>query len=385
MRARPQIAIVGAGVGGLALAAALTPRGFDVRVFEQAREFRRIGAGIQQSPNAVKVLGELGLGPALRGRAFVPATMTHRDGVTGEISNEVMLGAAAEERYGAPYLLLHRGDLHERLLSTLPAGTVVHDKRLVGFERHGDRVALAFADGGSASADALVAADGVHSVVRETILGSSAPRFSGKVGYRAIFPAQRLGDEQIADNTKWWGADRHLIVYFTTASRNEVYVMGTLPEPDFDLESWSATGDLDVFRDAYADFHSTVRRILDGVSTVHKWALVDREPLSRWSDGNVVLLGDAAHPMMPHMGQGAAMAIEDVAVLVRCVEDTGAGQWRSAFARFERTRKERTTEMQQISAGNSFARSGRDAVDWVYGYDAWSAPLAPPAEVAGGR
>ncbi|GAA4738201.1 FAD-dependent monooxygenase [Nocardioides endophyticus] len=371
----PRVAVIGAGIGGLTVAGALTARGFPVQVYEQASAFSRIGAGIQQSANAVKVLRELGLEPTLRARGFVPASFVHRAAGTGEVTNDIPLGARAEGRYGAPYLALHRGDLHDVLLAAVPAGAIHRGRRLVGLEQPGDGVELAFADGSRARADVVVGADGVHSLVRETLFGPHELRFSGKAGYRATLPASALGGERLDDNTKWWGPDRHLIVYYLTAARDEVYAMGTVPEPDFDLESWSAKGDVDVFCAAFADFHPTVRTLLGSVPLVHKWALADRDPLPRWSDGDVVVMGDAAHPMMPHMGQGAAMAVEDAAVLVRCLE-AAAGDWSGALRRFEETRRARTSEMQAISAGNSFARTGKDAVDFVYGYDAWTTPLA---------
>lgn len=375
----PRVAIVGAGIGGLALAGALASRGFVVRVYEQAERFARVGAGIQQSANAVTVLRGLGLEPALRARAFRPAEFVHREGDTGEMTNRIPLGAAAEAEYGAPYLLLHRGDLHEMLLSTVPAEAVTLGARLVGLDQLGEDVELAFADGTRERADVVIGADGVHSAVRRILFGRQDPRFSGRVGYRATVAAGALADENIDDNTKWWGPDRHLIVYYISAARDEVYAMAMVPEPEFDIESWSAEGDLGHLCAAFDGFHPTVRQILGRLPGVHKWALVDRDPLARWSSGNALVMGDAAHPMMPHMGQGAAMAIEDAAVLLRCLDE--AASWSAAFKQFEATRKPRTSQMQAISAGNTFARTGKGAVDWVYGYDAWTTPLAPIRKV----
>ena len=195
-------------------------------------------------------------------------------------------------------------------------------RRLVGLDDRGDKVDLTFADGTTTHADIVVGADGIHSTVRHALFGSMQLRFSGRVGYRATVPVEHLHGTTIDDNTKWWGSDRHLIAYYVTRARDELYVMGTVPEPDFALESWSATADVGQFRAAFDEFHPTVRRMLGAVGQAHKWALADRTPMGSWSVGNVVLLGDAAHPMLPHMGQGAAMALEDVAVLTRCVDES---------------------------------------------------------------
>jgi salicylate hydroxylase/6-hydroxynicotinate 3-monooxygenase len=203
-------------------------------------------------------------------------------------------------------------------------------------------------------------------------------RFTGRAGYRTTIPASALTGITPDENTKWWSADRHVIMYYISAARDELYVMGTFDEPGFTLESWSAEGDVDAFRDAFASFHSDVRTILDRIPRVHKWALVDRDPLPQWNACRIVLLGDAAHPTMPHMGQGAAMALEDAAVLARCIEAAG-GNCEAAFACFAQTRRERTADVQALSRGTTFLRHRGPGVDWVYGYDAWREPLADPA------
>jgi 6-hydroxynicotinate 3-monooxygenase len=373
-----RIAIAGAGIGGLATAIALRAIGIDARVYEQAAKLGRVGAGIQQSPNAVRVLRNLGIAGHLEQRAFHPAAMLSRDAGTAGITNELRLGGAVTERYGEPYLLLHRADLHDALVAALPQDAIACNKRLTGVSQTTSTVKLTFADGTTAEADALIAADGVHSTMRERVFGAAPLRYTGRVGYRTTIPANALTGITPDENTKWWSADRHVIMYYITAARDELYVMGTFDEPGFMLESWSAEGDVDVFRSAFAAFHPDVRAILDRITRVHKWALVDRDPLPQWNAGRIVLLGDAAHPTMPHMGQGAAMALEDAAVLVRCIEADN-GNCAAAFARFAQTRRERTADVQALSRGNSFLRHRGAGVDWVYGYDAWREPLADPA------
>ena len=374
--ARPlSIAIVGAGIGGLAAAACLRRVGIDVRIYEQAQRFARVGAGIQQSPNAMKVLRALGLEPRLREHGFQASGSFNRAHDTGELLWERPIGSSAETRYGAPYLLLHRGDLHAALASVVPDDIIERNRKLVGLEQRPGAVALFFADGSRAEADAVIGADGVHSVVRETLFGRQAPHFTGRVAYRTTFPAALLGGLAIDDSAKWWGPDRHIVIYYINPPRDELYFVTSTPEPDFAVESWSAKGDLRVLRHAYREFHPTVRGVLDACPDVHKWAIVVRDPLPRWSQGNITLLGDACHPMTPYMAQGAATSIEDAAVLSRCLEGVDRDGIAAAFERYEATRKERTARIQMVSRSNNM-NSIRDEIDQVYGYDAWQTKLA---------
>ena len=194
MQRQPEIAIIGAGIGGLALAGLLSRQGVHVRVFEQAPAFERIGAGIQMSPNAMHVLRALGLEPLLRQLAFEPPAWTHRVWDTGERLADLSFGAEAERRYGAPYLLMHRGDLHAAILSAVPLDVIQFNKKLVDLARRGSGVELRFADGSRATADGVVGADGVHSKVREILLGPERPIFTGRVAHRTVFPAALLGE-----------------------------------------------------------------------------------------------------------------------------------------------------------------------------------------------
>lgn len=375
-RKKLSVAIIGAGIGGLTTASTLLRVGIEVQIYEQASGFSRVGAGIQQSPNALKVLRKLGLEPYLRSVAFQPPYARNREWRTGTLTNEYPLGKDAEDQFGAPYLLLHRGDLHSALASIVPRAVIHLNKRLVGLDQRGNTVTLSFADGDRATADAVIGADGVHSVVREVLLGPEKPRFTGRVAYRTTFPAARLGDLPLDDgNTKWWGRDRHIVIYYVRPNRDEIYFVTSTPEPEFELESWSARGDLDSLRRAYEEFHPQVRAVLAGCPEVHKWALVERDPLPRWGEGRIVLLGDACHPMTPYMAQGAATAIEDAAVLSRCLDGVDADAVEHGFRRYELSRKDRTSRIQLTSRINTWMREKTDP-EWVYGYDAWHSPLA---------
>jgi 6-hydroxynicotinate 3-monooxygenase len=379
MTARLSVAVIGAGMGGLATAAALLRLGIDVTVYEQARRFARLGAGIQAGCNAMQVLRGLGLEQRIRREAFYPRSWNNRDWRTGEVRYDQIFGPTAEQKYGAPYLLAHRGDLHAALASAVPAERVRLDHRVEGLGTQGGSVVLSFADGTTAVHDAVVAADGVHSSVRELLFGAETANFTGRIAYRTTFPADLLDGYEIDECTKWWGEDRHIVIYYVKPDRSEVYFVTSQPEPGFTVESWSAKGDMGTLRAAFDGFHPQVQRVLAACPDVHKWALVDRDPLERWHDRNVTLLGDACHPMTPYMAQGAAMALEDAAVLSRLMAEAAEAGDRAgiadAFRRLEATRKPRTSRVQLTSRTNTWLR-GKTDVDWVYSYNPWTAPLA---------
>jgi len=365
-------------MGGLAAAATLRRVGIDARVYEQASRFGRVGAGIQMMPNSMKVLRGIGVEERLRRVAFAPYSHLNRVGDTGQVTNELPM---PESLYGAPYLCMHRAELHGALAATVPAEIIHLGKKLVGLEHRAGRVELAFADGERVHADAVIGADGVHSTVREIILGPENPQWKGRVAYRAVFPAALMGGGEIRPSrTKWWGPDRHIVIYYTTANRDEIYFVTSVPEPVewMTRESWSAKGDVVELRAAYESFHPEVRAVLEACPDCHKWAILEREPLARWSEERVVLLGDACHPMTPYMAQGAATSIEDAAVLARCLDAVDGEDVEGAFERYEAHRKPRTSRIQAISSANTWLRTEEDDTAWLYGYDAWNVPLPTP-------
>ena len=371
------IAIVGAGMGGLAVAATLRRAGIAVQVYEQAPRFARIGAGIQMMPNSMKVLRGIDVEEKLRQTSFQPYSHLNREGDTGKVMRELPM---PESLFGAPYLCMHRADLHDALLSAVPEEIIHLDKKLVGLEQSAGQVTMVFADSTRARADAVIGADGVHSVVRDIIIGPDEPIHKGRIAYRAVFPSTLLNGGDIgASRTKWWGADRHIVIYYTTPTRSEAYFVTSVPEPAEWLtrESWSAKGDVKELRKAYEGFHPDVRAVLEACPDCHKWAILEREPLPKWSEGRVALLGDACHPMTPYMAQGAATAIEDAAILARCLAEVGGEDIEKAFHRYEAHRKPRTSRIQAISSANTWMKGGSDDTTWLYGYDAWNVPLTP--------
>ena len=377
------IAVVGAGMGGLAVAATLRQVGFDVQVYEQATRFGRIGAGIQMMPNSMKVLRGIGVEERLRKIAFAPYSHLNRDAYSGEVLRELPM---PDTLYGAPYLCMHRADLHEALASVLPDDIIHLNKKLAGLDQKSGQVTLSFADGSKATADAVIGADGVHSLVRDIIVGPDAPIHKGRIAYRAVFDASLMGGFDIGPSrTKWWGKDRHIVIYYITRAKSELYFVTSVPESAewMTKESWSAKGDVTELRAAYETFHQDVRNVLNACPDCHKWAILEREPLPRWSDGRVVLLGDSAHPMTPYMAQGAATSIEDAAILARCVADVNGEDMEGAFRRYEAHRKPRTSLIQAISSANTWMQGGDADTSWLYGYDAWNVSLdAPPRQPA---
>jgi 2-polyprenyl-6-methoxyphenol hydroxylase-like FAD-dependent oxidoreductase len=381
-KAKPTIAVVGAGMGGLAAAAALRQIGVDAPVYEQASRFARIGAGIQMLPNSTRVLRGLGVLDRLRDIAFEPYSHLNREWDTGVVKRELPM---PESLYGSPFLCMHRADLHEALYSAIPPESVHLGKELVGLDQKDGGVTLSFADGSKAQADAVIGADGVHSLVRKLIVGPDAPIHRGRIAYRAVFDSSLMNGGDIGPSrTKWWGPDRHIVIYYTAKDRSQLYFVTSVPEPAnwITKESWSAKGDVNELRAAYEGFHPDVRMVLEACPDCHKWAILERDPLPHWSDGNVVLVGDACHPMTPYMAQGAATSIEDAVVLARCVEARNFEDLPGAFRMFEANRKPRTSKIQAISSANTWMKGGDEDTSWLYGYDAYKVPLVDSLDSA---
>jgi salicylate hydroxylase len=367
------VAVIGAGIGGLAAAHALARAGVAVTVYEQAPQFARVGTAINLTPNAVKVVDGLGLGAQVRDSAFRPSHRVSRLWNSGAEIARLEMAEAAERRYGAPQLTMHRADLLAALEAALPSDAIRLGKRLTQLAQDDTGVTLAFADGSGARAAAVIGADGIHSSVRELVFGPEAPRFARMVGYRGIFPAGRVPGYDSQSFIKWWGpTQQSMLITFRINRGEDLYFFATRAEEAWRQESWSSGGEVEEVRAAYGDYHPEARRVLDACDAVLMTALWERDPLPRWSKGRVTLLGDACHPMMPFMAQGAAMGLEDAAVLSRAA--AAEPDIADALLCYERARLERTATIQLASRANEFLRSDNNA-DWVYGYDAWASPL----------
>ncbi len=352
-----RIAIVGAGLGGLAAAIALERDGHDVVVLEQANELGEIGAGIQLSPNATRVLAAYGLLDAVAEVAVRPVTGDLRRWQDGEALVSQPLGDDVLDRFGYPYFHVHRADLHRVLARGVRRAEVRLGHRLVGVDSSGDGVDVAFdvADGEGHTEvgfDAVVGADGIHSVVRSELFGPETPRFSGNCAWRGLVPAEEVAHLELpVASHAFLGPGQHFVCYYVSAGRFVNWV-GVAPTETWTLESWTAPG---VLADALADFDGwcpTVTGLISalGDRTPYRFALYDRDPLEVWGDGAVTLLGDACHPMLPFMAQGAAQAIEDAAVLAGCLRD--AADVGPALRRYQDLRRERTARVQLAARSN---------------------------------
>jgi salicylate hydroxylase len=348
-----RVLIAGAGIGGLSSALALAKQGIKVIVCEQASSLGEVGAGLQISPNAMKVLRKLGLEAKLRPFVFVPQHATIRDFKTGDYYLKVPLGEHASSRYSAPYWHLHRADLHSVLVQAcLEAGvelllnaTVTHYAKNTEL----NQVNLFLKDGRILSADLLIGADGIRSKIREQMLGPERPTFMGQVAWRGVIPVSELRTTIQPDACVWAGPGRHFVSYYLRGG-DYVNFVAVEERSDWQSESWREEGDVEELKRAFAGWHPEVSDLLASASSTFLWALNGRRELSTWHEDRVVLLGDACHPMLPFMAQGAAMAIEDAYVLAQCLSRYSIGD---ALIKYEQVRKPRTTKIQQMSKANA--------------------------------
>ncbi len=368
------IGIVGGGVGGLTAAIALQRQGHTVTVYEQSAKYMRVGADINLTPNAMLALDGLGVGEVARRTGAQPTFRISRDWDTGKETSRLPMSSAAQERYGAPQLTIHRADLLTALAQAFPQENMKFSKRLRSLEQDSDGVRLYFEDGASATHDAVVGADGIHSRVRAALFGEESPRFTGVVSFRSVVPSANVQHvPEIEAFTKWWGPNpQSQIVTFPLNRGQDTFVFATTGQASWHEESWTSEGDVHELRSFYKDFHPDARALLDACTSVLKSALYERNPLPEWSRGRVTLMGDACHPMLPFMAQGAGMAIEDGVVLGRClVGDDPTAEMK----RYEQARQDRTARIQIGSRGNQWMK-GQESADWVYGYNAWETPVA---------
>ena len=340
--ARPHIVIVGGGIGGLFAADALIAHGRDVSVYEQAPALGEVGAGVYLTPNAVRQMERVGLGPAVEkwGARVGPKSQYFRHDGAPIAPVQVTDASGWNATFG-----MHRADLVDLLAAALPAGVVHCGHRAVGFEEAGGMARVRFANGALAEADVVVGADGIHSELRPYVFPPSEPVFHGTVAYRGLVGRERLPDWPMDRWQMWAGPAKHFLV-FPVRHGEMVNYVGFVPADQAMKESWSAPGDPDTLRSEFEGWDARIGSVLAQVDTCFRWALYDREPLATWSKGRLTLLGDAAHPMLPHLGQGANQSIEDGMALATILSQVDSDAVPAALLAYERLRRERVADVQ---------------------------------------
>ena len=382
------VAVIGGGIGGLAAALSLLRAGLDVHVYEQASSLRDVGAGIQISPNASRILRRLGLDDASGMHAVTPLVLRQRRWEDGRTLQCTPLGAAVEDACGSPYYQAHRADLLHALARRLPAGRLHLGHRLTGLTDHADRVVAHFENGTDISAEALVGADGIHSTVRRIVFGGESARFTGCVAYRGLVAAGSL--KLPLESQLWMGPGKHFVHYFVRGATLLNFV-AIVEQESWTRESWTEQAPVSEVLDAFEGWHPQVRSILGAAEETFLWGLFEHTAMRRWSVGRVSLLGDACHAMLPFLAQGAAQAIEDGATLAECLAKVGWRDISGALRAYESLRLPRTSRVQAASQDNMTRfhladgplQRERDllirnaatdwflqAMDWVYGHDA---------------
>jgi salicylate hydroxylase len=346
-----KIAVIGGGIGGLSAALHLLKAGFDTQVYEQSPRIGEIGAGIQISPNASRLLIRLGLKTVLDRFGVRPQAVHQKRWDDGRTLQRAPVGIEVESTFGAPYYHFHRGDLAELLGAAVPVERLHVGHGLVGLERKGNGVVARFENGAAAEADLVVGADGIHSRVRHLLFGEDKPRFTGCIAWRGLVPAERVRhlDIEVASHN-WMGPDGHVVHYWVGGGRF-MNVVCVVEHSDWAEEGWTTPGKVADALARYEGWHPMVRSLISSFPETFVWALHDRLPLPHWSDGPVTLLGDACHPMLPFMAQGAAQSIEDGATLAALLEAM-PGDIPGVLGRYEALRKPRTTRLQEASAAN---------------------------------
>ncbi len=396
------IGIVGGGIGGLTAALALLRRGFDVTVYEQTPKLQEVGAGLQISPNGVRVLASLGIEEELMGIAFIPEGKEIRLWSTGDTWKLFDLGQESVERYGFPYITVHRNDLHQILkhaVEALKPDAIRLAHRSTDIEQSGSKATIHFDGKRSATHDVVIGADGVHSKIREQLFGSGPVKFTGLVAWRGVIPMELLPERlRRPVGTNWVGPGGHVIHY--PIRRGELMNFTSVVERrDWQVESWSEPGTNAEYHADYPDWNEDVHAYIEAIPQPFKWALIARPPMQRWVEGRVALLGDACHPSLPFLAQGAVMALEDGCILGRAFEEFETVE--EALDRYQKIRVPRTTKAVNGAAANAERfhnpilanKAGAqkyvdeqwepqkvvDRYEWLFRYDATSIPLAGSA------
>lgn len=348
----PHVLIVGGGIGGLTAALCLAEKGISSSVFEQSVDFTEIGAGIQLSPNCTRVLCQLGLDPLLAQTAFLPTRAEIRNWKSGKLLSTSLLGKRPST-LTFPYYHIHRADLMSVLQEAAKNSPLVYlqtNARISSISQDENQVKIVV-NGDQVEGQVLVGADGIHSFVRERLFGVDEPRFTGHVAWRGLVAAKKLPRQPAPVAGVWWGPGKHFVHYYVRGG-TLINCVCVVEKPGWQVESWSERGERDELKKDFSGWHEDIQMLIDNLDAdgCYKWALYDRDPMPQWSYGRMTLLGDACHATLPFLAQGAAMAIEDAAVLARCLKAEDA---RSAILKYESLRRSRTARIQAGSRRNA--------------------------------
>jgi|TARA_B110000977_G_scaffold87486_3_gene116387 salicylate hydroxylase len=349
------VLITGGGIGGLTAALCLAKQGHRIDLFEQAASFEEIGAGIQLSPNCSRVLHHLGLQESLKQFGFLPEGTQLRHWKTSAILSESKLGDAATLQFGAPYYHIHRGDLLRLLVDAASQQQNISLHLSCNIENfsQNDHGVLVEANNQSFKGDLLIGADGIHSKIRASLWGDESPRFTGNIAWRAVVPTHLLAPGIVKPmSTAWLGPHKHFVHYYVKGGEF-VNCVCVVEKKGWQTESWTEPGNLSELKSDFHGWHNNIQQLIDNIdeAQLFKWALHDRRPMTQWAKRRVTLLGDACHPTLPFMAQGAAMAIEDSMVIADCLSvDTSVNK---ALQHYEQLRKRRTAAIQNGSRRNA--------------------------------
>jgi salicylate hydroxylase len=379
--------IIGAGIGGLTAALSLQHHGFKVTVCEQASELKEVGAGLVLTPNAMRALNFLGVGDAVAANSNSTSELEIRHYQTGEVLQRRPSGEFYQSKYGAGYFQVHRADLHDALSAAVLANdpSCIHlNWRFTSLVQNEGGVVARFANGEVAVADVLIGCDGGRSTVRDKVHGSAPAAYTGQVSFRALVPAANLPDEFTRQPRCMHVGPGRVFVHYPLRKNSIVNMVGNARQPQWEDEGWTIPAEISELLKLYSDFHPQVLQMIEAIEpkALFKWGLRDREPLQQWTVGRVSMLGDAAHPMLPFLGQGAVMAIEDGMVLGRCFAQACTPD--EALRLYEAARKQRANAAQMrtreraraLQGVDSQPNPGRDAEDLgMFDYDPTTVPI----------